>query len=419
MTAADTNRAIDAIWRIESAKVIAAVARATGDLGLAEDAAQEACIAAIESWPQNGVPDRPGAWLTATAKNRAIDTLRRRSTLESKQEAIEHEAKMDFDPSDDDLAAALNEDIDDDLLRLIFTTCHPVLSTDSRVALTLRLLGGLTTGEIARAFLAKESAVGQRISRAKRTLAEANVPFEVPGTDDIGPRLKSVLEVIYLIFNEGYAATAGQDWLRPELCADAMRLGRILAGLVPDEPETHGLVALMELQASRVRARTDKRGEPILLLDQDRARWDWLLIEHGLNELRRAQALGGGLLPYTLQAALAACHAEARTPEATNWERIVALYDALAQLNPSPVIELNRAVAVGMAYGPDAGLELVDRLLGEKSLKSYHLLPSVRGNLLEKLGRLDEARTEYELAASLTQNERERKLLYERAAALD
>jgi RNA polymerase sigma factor (sigma-70 family) len=415
--AIDIYSAIDAIWRIESAKVIATVARMTGDIGLAEDCAQEAFIAALEQWPDQGTPAKPGAWLTATAKHRAIDALRRRSTLESKQPELEHEARVatvtNF--SNDELDAALSEDIDDDMLRLIFTTCHPVLSTSSRVALTLKLLGGLKTDEIARAFLVSDATISQRIVRAKRTLAEAKIPFDVPEADELTTRVGAVLEVIYLIFNEGYSATAGDDWIRPELCSDAMRLGRILAELVPDEPEVHGLLALMEIQASRLRARTDHEGEPILLLEQDRSRWDYFLIGRGQASLRRAQELGTGLGTYSMQAAIAACHADARTAEDTNWERIVALYDALAQLVPSPIVELNRAVAVGMAFGPAAGLELVDQLVDDPTLGRYHLLPSVRGDLLDKLGRSEEARAEFERAASLTQNERERRLLLERA----
>jgi RNA polymerase sigma-70 factor (ECF subfamily) len=375
-------------------------------------------VAALEQWPVSGVPDKPGAWLMGTAKHRAIDLLRRRKTLERKHEELGHElmgeqhelAEREFD-------AAIEDDVGDDLLRLIFTACHPVLSTEARVALTLRLLGGLTTEEIARAYLVPEATVAQRIVRAKRTLAEAHVPFEVPWGPELAARLSSVLEVIYLIFNEGYAATAGDAWLRPELCEDALRLGRILAELAPNEAEVHGLVALMEIQASRLRARLGPSGEPVLLLDQNRGRWDQLLIRRGLAALERAEQLGGALGPYALQAAIAACHARARTPEETDWPRIAALYDALAQLTPSPVIELNRAVALAMAFGPAAGLELVDELTSEPSLKSYYLLPSVRGDLLAKLDRLDEARVEFERAASLTKNARERTLLLERAAA--
>jgi RNA polymerase sigma factor (sigma-70 family) len=387
------------------------------DVGLAEELAQDALVAALEQWPESGVPDNPGAWLMATAKHRAIDRLRRRRTLERKQEELARELAVHAEPAEPDLEAALDDDIGDDLLRLVFTTCHPVLSTEGRVALTLRLLGGLTTKEIARAFLVPEATVAQRIVRAKRTLAETHVPFEVPGTEELPARLSSVLEVIYLVFNEGYSATAGDDWMRPALCEDALRLGRILAELAPREPEVHGLVALMEIQASRSRARVDPSGEPILLLDQDRGRWDQLLIRRGLAALERAHELGDGLGPYALQAAIAACHARARTPEETDWERIVALYDALAQLAPSPVVELNRAVAVSMAFGPAAGLELVDALTSEPALARYHLLPSARGDLLEKLGRRAEARVEFEHAAALTRNARERRLLLERAAA--
>ena len=389
-----------------------------GDVGLAEELAQDALVAALEQWPVSGVPDKPGAWLMGTAKHRAIDLLRRRKTLDRKHEEIGHELLGDQQElAERDFDAALEDDVGDDLLRLIFTACHPVLSTEARVALTLRLLGGLTTEEIARAYLVPEATVAQRIVRAKRTLAEARVPFEVPRGAELAARLSSVLEVIYLIFNEGYSATAGDAWLRPELCEDALRLGRILAELVPNEAEVHGLVALMEIQASRLRARIDPSGEPVLLLHQNRGRWDQLLIRRGLAALERAEQLGGALGPYALQAAIAACHARARTPAETDWPRIAALYDALAQLTPSPVVELNRAVALAMAFGPAAGLELVDELTSEPSLKSYYLLPSVRGDLLAKLNRFDEARTEFERAASLTKNARERKLLLERAAA--
>ena len=387
------------------------------DVGVAEDLAQDALVAALEQWPQTGVPDKPGAWLMATAKRRAIDGLRRNTMLERKHEQLGHELEAQQEMAVTDLEAAIDDDIGDDLLRLIFTACHPVLSTDARVALTLRLLGGLTTDEIARAFLAAEPTIAQRIVRAKRTLAESKVPFEVPRGAELQARLSSVLEVIYLIFNEGYSATAGGDWLRPGLCEDALRLGRILAGLAPNEAEVHGLVALMEIQASRSRARVGPGGEPILLLDQNRARWDQLLIRRGLAALERAQTLGTSLGPYTLQAAIAACHARARTAEETDWMRIVSLYGALAQLTPSPIVELNRAVAVSMAFGPAEGLQLVDALMSEPSLKGYHLLPSVRGDLLKKLDRLDEARAEFERAASLTRNARERQLLSERAAA--
>jgi RNA polymerase sigma-70 factor (ECF subfamily) len=418
VTTSNTHRVIDAVWRIESAKLIAGLARIVRDVGLAEELAQDALVTALERWPESGVPDNPGAWLMAAAKHRAIDHLRRNKLLERKHEELARELEA-LEKTVPDFDTALDDDIGDDLLRLVFTACHPVLSTEARVALTLRLLGGLTTEEIARAFLVPEPTVAQRIVRAKRTLAEARVPFEVPRGADLAARLSSVLEVIYLIFNEGYSATAGNDWMRPALCEDALRLGRILAELVPNEPEVHGLVALMEIQASRLRARTGRSGEPILLLDQDRARWDHLLIRRGLAALERAEKLGGVLGPYALQAALAACHARARTPSETDWARIAALYDALAQLAPSPVVELNRAVALAMAFGPAAGLELVDKLTEEPSLKAYHLLPSVRGDLLAKLSRFDEARAEFERAASLTRNARERELLLQRAAACE
>jgi RNA polymerase sigma factor (sigma-70 family) len=414
---ADTHRAIDAVWRIESARLIAGLARIVRDVGLAEELAQDALVAALERWPESGVPDNPGAWLMATAKNRAIDRLRRSKRLERKQEELGRELEARQKMAVADLEAAVDDDIGDDLLRLMFTACHPVLSTEARVALTLRLLGGLTTGEIARAFLVPEPTVAQRIVRAKRTLAEAHVPFEVPRGDELAARLSSVLGVLYLVFNEGYSATAGDDWMRPGLCEDALRLGRVLAELVPSEPEVHGLVALMEIQASRAGARVGPSGEPVLLLDQDRARWDQLLIHRGLAALERAEKLGDARGPYALQAAIAACHARARTPGETDWARIAALYDALAQLTPSPVVELNRAVAVAMAFGPAAGLELVDALVSEPSLEAYHLLPSVRGDLLSKLGRFDEARAQFERAASLTRNARERDLLLARAAA--
>ncbi len=413
----DTYRAIDAVWRIESAKLIAGLARIVRDVGLAEDLAQDALVAALQQWPESGIQDNPGAWLMATAKHHAIDLIRRNIRLERKTEELGHELEVQQEMAEADLDAAIDNDIDDDLLRLMFISCHPVLSTEARVALTLRLLGGLTTDEIARAFLVPEPTVAQRIVRAKRTLAEAHVPFEVPRGSERAARLSSVLEVIYLVFNEGYSATAGDDWMRPALCEDALRLGRILAELVPNEPEVHGLVALMEIQASRMRARVGPSGEPILLLDQNRARWDQLLIRRGLAALARAETLGGALGPYALQAAIAACHARARTPEETDWARIAALYDALAQLAPSPVVELNRAVAIAMAFGPAAGLELVDALTSEPSLKAYHLLPSVRGDLLAKLDRFDEARAEFERAAALTRNARERELLLDRAAA--
>ncbi|MFM0615954.1 RNA polymerase sigma factor [Paraburkholderia nemoris] len=420
MTKPATHRAIEAVWRIESAKVIAHVARIVRDVGLAEELAQDALVAALEHWPDAGVPDNPGAWLMATAKNRALDRLRQEALHARKREELGH----DLDAMEahlvpdfvDTLDAARADDIGDDLLRLVFTACHPVLSTDARVALTLRLLGGLTTDEIARAFLVPEPTIAQRIVRAKRTLSAAKVPFEVPQADARAPRLASVLQVIYLIFNEGYSATTGDDWMRPALCAEALRLGRVLSGLVPDESEVHGLVALMEIQASRTRARTDAEGRPVLLLDQDRSRWDPLLIRRGLTALGTAHALGGASGPYALQAALAACHARARCAEETDWAQIVALYDALAQVTPSPVVELNRAVAVGMAFGPAAGLEIVDALAADAALANYHWLPSVRGDLLEKLGRVEEACAEFERAAGMTRNARERELLLERAA---
>ena len=415
VTAADAHRAIDAVWRIESPRLIAGLTRIVRDVGLAEELAQDALVAAVEQWPESGVPDNPGAWLMATAKHRAIDRLRRNARLERKREEIGRELE-----AAQKMATAVPEsggDFGDDLLRLVFIACHPVLSTEARVALTLRLLGGLSTEEIARAFLVPESTVAQRIVRAKRTLTAANVPFEVPAASDLEARLASVLEVIYLVFNEGYSATAGDDWMRPALCLDALRLGRLVAELLPREPEAHGLVALMEIQASRTKARVGPAGEPILLLDQNRGQWDQLLIRRGLAALERVEALGGALGPYALQAAIAACHARARTGEETDWAQIAALYDALAQLAHSPVVELNRAVAYGMAFGPAAGLELADALISEPSLKSYHLLPSVRGDLLAKLGRSDEARSEFERGASLTRNARERQLLLERAAA--
>ncbi|MEX2154181.1 MAG: RNA polymerase sigma factor [Gemmatimonadaceae bacterium] len=415
MTATDTHRAIDAVWRIESAKLIGGLARMVGDVGIAEDLAQDALVAALEQWPESGVPDNPGAWLMATAKRRGIDHLRRDSMAERKQEQLGYEIEAQGAAAVPDLDAAIDDHVGDDVLRLMFVSCHPVLSTEARVALTLRLLGGLTTDEIARAFLAAEPTIAQRIVRAKRTLTDAHVPFEVPRGAELAARLASVLEVIYLVFNEGYSATAGDDWVRPALCEDALRLGRILAELAPAEPEVLGLVALMEIQASRLRARVGPSGEPVLLLDQDRGRWDQLLIRRGLAALQRAEELSGVLGPYALQAAIAACHARARTPEETDWTRIAALYAVLSRLTPSPVVELNRAVAVAMAFGPAAGLELVDALTSEPSLRAYHLLPSVRGDLLAKLGRMDEARTEFERAASLTRNAREHKLLLERA----
>ena len=414
-TVAETRRAIDAVWRIESPRLIAGLAKMVRDVGIAEELAQDALVAALERWPQSGVPEKPGAWLMATAKNRAIDRLRRKKMADAKLAEVGRnlEAEQDTIP---DFDAALDDDIGDELLGLIFIACHPVLSREAQVALTLRLIGGLTTEEIARAFLVPEATVAQRIVRAKRTLSEAKVPFEVPRGADRAERLASVLAVLYLVFNEGYTATKGDDWMRPQLSQEALRLGRILAGLAPEEPEVHGLVALMEIQASRFAARTGPTGEPILLLDQNRARWDKLLIRRGLAALNRADELSGSG-PYVLQAAIAACHARARTADETDWPRIVTLYGFLAALTPSPVIELNRAVAVSMASGPAAGLALVDKLLTEPSLKSYHLLPSVRGDLLKKLGRLDEARVEFERAADLTENVRERELLLARAEA--
>ena len=411
MTATDTHRAINAVWRIESAKLIAGLTRMVGDVGIAEDLAQDALLIALERWPESGVPDNPGAWLMTTAKRRAIDLLRRDKRLDRKHEELGHELVSRQDEAVPDLDAAIDDHVGDDLLRLMFVSCHPVLSTEARVALTLRLLGGLTTEEIARAFLVPTATIAQRIVRAKRTLSDARVPFEVPRSEELAARLSSVLEVIYLIFNEGYSATAGDDWMRPALCEDALRLGRVLAELAPEEPEVHGLMALMEIQASRSRARLGPAGEPILLPDQDRARWDRVLIGRGLRALERAGALGGAQGPYALQAAIAACHARALVAEDTDWTRIAALYEALARLTPSPVVELNRAVAFAMAFGPAAGLELADALLPEPSLKGYHLLPSVRADLLMKLGRREEARGEFERAASLTRNARERTLL--------
>jgi len=418
MTRQKAADAIDAVWRIESARLIAGLARIVGDIGLAEDLAQDALVAALEQWPESGVPDNPGAWLMATAKHRAIDQVRRRKMLARKHEHLGRQLEERQISPESAIADAIDDHVGDDLLRLIFTTCHPVLTTEARVALTLRLLGGLTTDEIARAFLQPRPTIQQRIVRAKRTLAAARVPFEVPPPAELGARLGSVLEVIYLVFNEGYSATAGADWVRPALCEDALRLGRILAELAPQEAEVHGLVALMEIQASRIRARVGPNGEPILLLQQDRGRWDYLLISRGLAALGRAEALGGVYGPYALQAAIAACHARARTAEETDWTRIVALYDALAQLMPSPVVELNRGVALGMAFGPAAGLEVIDQLRSDPALASYHLLPSVRGDLLAKLGRVEEARAELKQAAALTQNVRERELLLKKMEAL-
>ena len=419
MPASATERAIQAIFRIESPKLIAGLARMVRDVGVAEELAQDALVTALEKWPESGVPANPGAWLMATAKHRAIDELRKRKLLHRKHEELGHEIDVMTEERTEaaDLDAALDDDVGDDLLRLMFVACHPILSTDARVALTLRLLGGLTTYEIARAFLVPEPTIAQRIVRAKRTLADAEVPFEVPRGAELAERLSSVLEVVYLVFNEGYAATAGDDWMRPSLCDDALRLGRVLAGLAPNEAEVHGLVALMEIQASRMNARSGPSGEPVLLLDQDRSRWDKLLIRRGLAALERAETLGGAGGPYALQAAIAACHARARTADETDWSRIAVLYYALAQRAPSPIVELNRAVAVSMAFGPAAGLEIVDAVASEPALRNYHLLPSVRGDLLVKVGRLEEARSEFERAASLTRNERERRLLLDRAAA--
>ncbi len=416
MTTSDTHRAIEAVWRIESARLIGGIARIVRDVGVAEDLAQDALVVALERWPQTGIPNNPGAWLMGTAKHRAIDRLRRIKLSESKHGELGRELEHRGEMSEADIDAAAG-DVQDDVLRLIFTACHSVLAPEARVALTLRLIGGLTTEEIARAFLVPETTVAQRIVRAKRTLRAAHVPFEVPSGDELASRLSSVLEVIYLIFNEGYAATAGDDWTRPALCEDALRLGRILAQLVPNEAEVHGLVALMELQASRLRARVGPSGEPVLLLDQDRGRWDQLLIRRGLAALERAQQFGAAIGPYALQAAIAACHARARLPEQTDWSRIAALYDALAQIAPSPVVELNRAVALSMAYGPTVALELVDALTSEPSLKDYYLLPSVRGDLLAKLGRFDEAHAEFGRAAGLARNTRERDLLLKRVRA--
>jgi RNA polymerase sigma factor (sigma-70 family) len=416
-TTTETHRAIDAVWRIESAKLIAGLARMVRDVGLAEDLAQDALVAALEKWPESGVPQNPGAWLMAAAKRRAIDHFRRDKLLDRKHQELGRELEVRQEAAVPDLDEAIDDPIGDDLLRLVFTCCHPVLTRDAQVALTLRLLGGLTTEEIARAFLVPVPTLAQRIVRAKKTLTDARVPYEVPRGAELAGRLSSVLGVVYLIFNEGYSATGGDDWVRPALCEDALRLGRILAGLAPGEPEVHGLVALMEIQASRLGARVGPGGAPVLLLDQDRGRWDHLLIGRGLAALARAEALGGARGPYALQAAIAACHARARTAADTDWGRIAALYDALSRVAPSPVVELNRAVALSMAFGPAAGLELADELAGEPSLRGYHLLPSVRGDLLFKLGRLDEARAEFERAATLTQNARERRLLLDRAAA--
>ena len=417
MNTIDARRAIDAVWRIESAKIIAGLVRMVRDVGLAEELAQDALVAALEHWPQSGIPDNPAAWLMATAKHRAIDRLRHNSLLERKHQEWGYELDVHHVAPTLELEAVRQDDVGDDVLRLMFISCHAVLSTEARVALTLRLLGGLTTVEIARAFLVPEPTIAQRIVRAKRTLAAARVPFEVPQGAERHACLSSVLEVLYLIFNEGYAATAGDDWMRPELCDDALRLGRVLAELVPQEAEVHGLVALMEIQASRTRARLGARGEPVLLLDQDRARWDHVLIRRGLVALKRAEDLGGSYGPYAMQAAIAACHARARTAAETDWVRIAALYDALNQLTPSPIVELNRAVAVAMAYGPDAGLEIVDALRLDRALNAYHLLPSVHADLLAKLGRFEEARFEFERAAALTRNARERLLLLARAEA--
>ncbi|MBX3674386.1 MAG: RNA polymerase sigma factor [Burkholderiales bacterium] len=416
----EARRAIEAVWRIEAAKLIAGLARVVRDVGVAEELAQDALVAALETWPRTGVPENPGAWLMAAAKNRALDQLRRYKMLERKNAELAAEMDLAHDIAARDRAEAIDDaladDIGDDLLRLVFTACHPVLSPEARVALTLKLVGGLTTAEIARAYLAQEPAIAQRLVRAKRTLAEARVPFEVPRGAELEARLASVLEVVYLIFNEGFAATAGEDWTRPALCEEALRLGRVLAGLMPQEREVHGLVALMEIQASRLPARVGPDGAPVLLMDQDRSRWDPLLIRRGLAALERAESLGGALGPYTLQAAIASCHARARVASATDWARIAALYDALAQVMPSPVVELNRAVAVGMAFGPAAGLEIADSLLEEPAMQGYHLLPSVRADLLAKLGRVEEARAEWKRAAGLAGNAREKALLMARAS---
>jgi RNA polymerase sigma factor (sigma-70 family) len=414
-----TRRTIDAVWRMESAKLIAVLARMLGDVGLAEEMAQDSLVTALEQWPEKGIPDNPGAWLMATAKHRAIDRLRHGKLAEEKHAEIARELDEQQEARADDFIAALDDDVGDDMLRLMFTACHPVLSPDARLALTLRLLGGLTTDEIARAFLVPEPTIAQRIVRAKRTLTEANVPFELPRGEDRAVRLASVLDVIYLVFNEGYAATAGEDWMRPALCEEALRLGRILAELTPAEAEVHGLVALMEIQASRLHARTDKDGAPILLLEQNRAHWDWLLIQRGLDALERAEKLGADRGGYQLQAAIAACHARARRAEDTDWARIAALYAQLGQVSPSPIVDLNGAVAVAMAFGPQYGLDLIDRIKDEPALRNYHLLPAVRGDLLEKLGRFDEARGEFERAATLTRNAREQRLMLDRAGKCD
>ncbi len=414
----ETRRAIDAVWRIEAARLIAGLTRLVHDVGLAEELAQEALVAALEQWPEEGVPRNPGAWLTAVAKRRAIDLFRREETLQRKVTELGRDLAAHQESFEAEVAAAVDDDIGDDLLSLVFTACHPVLPAQARVALTLRLLGGLTTDEIARAYLVQESTIAQRIVRAKKTLAQQQIPFEVPEGDELAPRLASVLEVIYAIFNEGYSATAGDDWMRPALCEEALRLGRILAGLAPGQPEVLGLLALMEIQASRTKARSGTGGEPILLLDQNRARWDRLLINRGLAGIARAETLTATPGPYLLQASIAACHARARTAEQTDWARIASLYEALGRITPSPVVELNRAVAVSMASGPAAALEIVDALMAEPSLSGYHLLPSVRADLLTKLGRHDEARTELLRAAELTRNERERALLRSRLALL-
>lgn len=415
MTATDIHRTIDAVWRIESARIIATLARMVRDVGLAEELAQDALVAALEQWPESGIPGNPGAWLTAAAKHRAIDRLRRSRLLERKHQELGREIDAKQETAVAELEAAIDDDVGDDLLRLIFTACHPVLSSEGRVALALRLMGGLRTEEIARAFLVPEPTIAQRIVRAKKTLSEAGVPFEVPRKEEFPERLSSVLAVIYLIFNEGYSTTAGADWMRPALCDEALRLGRILAELLPEQSEVHGLAALMEIQASRSKARVSSSGEPVLLFDQDRAQWDQLLIRRGLSALQRAERVGSSLGPYALQASIAACHARARTKDETDWPRIVELYEALTRITPSPVVELNRAVAVSMAVGPAAGLELVDKLIAEPTLRNYHFLPSVRGDLLTKLGRFDEARLEFERAAAMTQNARERELLLDRA----